>query len=42
MGNLSVDPLAIAALVGFGTLIGICVGISIWVYKKSGKPAGEQ
>ncbi|MEM9054040.1 MAG: hypothetical protein AAGB16_01835 [Pseudomonadota bacterium] len=42
MGNLSVDPLAIAALVGFGSLLAISIGITVWMYKKAGKSAGEQ
>jgi type IV secretory pathway TrbD component len=37
MGNLSVDPLAIAALVGFVILIAIGVGITIWFVKQAYK-----
>ncbi len=42
MGNLTVDPLAIAALVGFGSLILISAGLIFWVVKQSGKTAGER
>lgn len=41
MGNLHVDPLAIAALVGFGTLILIGGGLTVWLIKKAGKAPGE-
>lgn len=41
MGNLTVDPLAIAALVGFGILIAIMAGLAIWVVMLSGLPAGQ-
>jgi hypothetical protein len=42
MGNLSVDPLAIAALVGFLSLIGIMFGLAAWLWIKAGKAAGEK
>ena len=42
MGNLTVDPLAIGALVGFGCLVAISLGIALWLYKQSGKAAGEK
>lgn len=42
MGNLIIDPLAIAALVGFGSLILISVGIFAWLWRKAGKAAGER
>lgn len=41
MGNLVVDPLAIAALVGFGTLIMVGVGLTVWLIRKAGKAEGE-
>lgn len=41
MGNLTVDPLAIAALVGFGILIAMMVGLAIWVVMLSRLPASE-
>ena len=42
VGKLFIDPLAIAALVGFGTLILITLGLTIWLIRKSGKSAGER
>ena len=42
MGNLTVDPLAIAALIGFGSLVLISVGLAAWLWKQSGKSAGEK
>lgn len=41
MGNLVIDPLAIAALVGFGSLVLIVVGISVWFVRQAGKKPGE-
>lgn len=41
IGKLFIDPLAIAALVGFGTLVLIMLGIFIWLWRKAGKDAGE-
>lgn len=41
MGNLVVDPLAIAALVGFGILILMMVGLAIWVVILSRLPASK-
>ena len=42
MGNLSVDPLAIAALAGFGVLLLIGIGMTVWfvrqAYKKPAPP----
>ncbi|MEZ5946772.1 MAG: hypothetical protein R3C13_03635 [Hyphomonas sp.] len=35
MGNLHFDALAIGALVGFGSLILIMVGITAWVVQKA-------
>lgn len=37
MGNLSIDPLAIAALGGFVVLVGIGIGITIWFTKQAYK-----
>ena len=42
MGNLYVDPLAIAALVGFGSLVLISIGITVWFVVKAGKAPGEK
>ncbi len=42
MGNLIFDPLAIAALAGFGILILISVGIFVWLMRKASKAAGER
>ncbi|MEZ5997080.1 MAG: hypothetical protein R3B98_00095 [Hyphomonas sp.] len=39
MGNLHFDALAIGALVGFGSLILIMVGITAWVVRKAMTPA---
>lgn len=35
MGNLTVDNLAIYALIGFGCLVVIMVGITAWVVRKA-------
>ncbi len=40
--QLTVDPLAIAGAVGFGTLILVMAGITIWVLRQSGKSSGEK
>ena len=37
MGKLTVDPLAIAALTGFGALVAIVLGITIWFIRQSTK-----
>lgn len=42
MGNLTVDALAIAALVGFGTLMVVVAVITIWLVVKATKSAGEK
>lgn len=42
MGNLTVDPLALAALGGFGTLILIFGGLTYWFMKQAGKASGEK
>ncbi|WP_018997820.1 hypothetical protein [Hirschia maritima] len=34
MGNLHVDHLAIYALIGFGTLLLVCIGLTAWVVSK--------
>ena len=36
------DPLAIAALIGFGFLLLISIGLILWVWRQSGKSAGER
>jgi hypothetical protein len=35
MGNLTVDNLAIYALIGFGCLVAIMIGITAWVVRKA-------
>jgi len=42
MSNLTVDPLAIAALAGFGTLLLVMAGITIWILRQAGKKPGEK
>ncbi len=34
MSKLHVDPLAIYALIGFGSLILVCLGLTAWVVMK--------
>ncbi|ACT57743.1 hypothetical protein [Hirschia baltica] len=34
MSKLHVDPLAIYALIGFGSLILVCLGLTAWVVVK--------
>jgi hypothetical protein len=41
MGNLSVDALAIAALIGFSSLLLIGAGLTAWLWKQSGKSEGD-
>lgn len=41
MGNLVFDPLAIAALVGFASLLLISIGIFVWVALKATKASKE-
>ena len=41
MSNLSVDNLAIMALVGFGSLVAVCIGLIAWVMAKAGKAPGD-
>ena len=35
MGKLTVDALAIGGLVGFGSLVLIMVGITVWIVRKA-------
>lgn len=42
MGGLYVDPLAIAALAGFGSLLAISIGLTVWLAMKATKQAGEK
>ena len=42
MTNLTVDTLAIAALVGFGSLLVVMAGITTWLLRQMGKSAGEK
>lgn len=42
MGNLTIDSLAIAALAGFGSLLIVMVGITLWLVRQSGKSSGEK
>lgn len=35
MSKLHVDPLAIYALIGFGSLIIVCLGLTAWVVMKA-------
>mgnify|MGYP003117442807 CR=1 FL=1 len=41
MGNLVLDPLAIGALGGFGALVLISLGITIWFIRQAMKKPGE-
>ena len=42
VAGLTVDPLAIAALVGFGTLLLVMISITVWILRQAGKSAGEK
>ena len=42
MGNLTIDPLAIAALVGFGALVVVVLAITVWVVRQAMKSPGEK
>jgi hypothetical protein len=42
IAGLTVDPLAVAALFGFGSLLFVMGAITIWVVRQSGKSAGEK
>lgn len=41
IGKLTIDPLAIGALVGFGSLLLIMFGLAIFIWMKAGKKPGE-
>ncbi len=41
IGNLTIDPLAVGALVGFGSLLVIMFILIIWIWRKAGKGPGE-
>ena len=40
-GNLHIDPLAVAALIGFGSLILIMLILTVWFLWKASKGPGE-
>lgn len=42
IGNLTVDPLAVAALAGFGFLLVVMLSITVWILRQAGKSAGEK
>ena len=42
MGNLTVDPLALAALAGFAVLILLFAGLTVWFLRQAGKAPGER
>ena len=42
IGNLTIDPLAVGALAGFGALLVVMTGITIWLLRQMGKAAGEK
>ncbi|HRJ00536.1 MAG TPA: hypothetical protein PKV67_07135 [Hyphomonas sp.] len=42
IGNLTVDPLAVAALAGFGFLLVVMLSITLWILRQAGKSAGEK
>lgn len=42
MGDLIFDPLAIAALIGFASLLLISVGIFVWVALKATKSSNDR
>jgi hypothetical protein len=42
IGNLMIDPLAVAALAGFGALVLVMTGITVWLLRQMGKAAGEK
>ena len=41
VGKLFIDPLAIAALVGFGSLILITLGLTIWLIRQIRQERGR-
>lgn len=42
VAGLTVDPLAVAALAGFGTLLVVMITITVWIVRQAGKSAGEK
>ena len=42
VGNLTVDGLAIAALVGLGILLVVIASITIWFVRQAAKKPGEK
>ena len=42
IAGLTIDSLAVAALVGFGSLLLVMGGITIWLLRQMGKSAGEK
>lgn len=42
IGNLTIDPLAVGALAGFGALVLVMIGITAWLLRQMGKAAGEK
>jgi hypothetical protein len=40
--DMVLDPLAIAALVGFVILLGITIGLFVWLMRKSRLPGPEK
>lgn len=41
IGNLTIDPLAVGALAGFGSLLVIMIILIVWIWRKAGKGPGE-
>lgn len=41
IGKLSIDALAVMALIGFTSLVGITLGLFFWLWHKAGKKPGE-
>ena len=42
IGNLTIDALAVGALAGFGSLLIVIAGITIWIIRQAGKAPGEK
>ncbi len=42
IGNLTIDPLAVAGLAGVGALVLVMTGITVWIVRQMGKAAGEK
>ncbi|WP_255563913.1 hypothetical protein [Hyphomonas sediminis] len=42
IGPLTIDPLAVGALVGFGALVLVMSGITIWLLRQMAKRPGEK